>query len=161
MPTAVPMCGAPGTACEPRPDAGGAFHARPHRSYLEAGAHPAAVPYVRRHTRQTLAAWRLDHVADTVELVVSELITNSVTATLGMQAAAPVALYLALECGRLFALAWDCCPDLPVVRAHADDAESGRGLELVQALSSDWGASAQPGGKVVYAMFDLERQNRE
>ena len=81
---AVPMCGAPGTASESRPGAGGACHTRAHRSYVEAEAHPAAVPYVRRHTRQILAAWRLGHVADDIELVVSELITNAVRATLGM-----------------------------------------------------------------------------
>jgi anti-sigma regulatory factor (Ser/Thr protein kinase) len=158
---AVPICGAPGTTREQCSGAGGAFHA--HRSYLEAGAHPGAVPYIRRHTRQILAAWRLGHVADDIELVVSELVTNAVTATLGMQAAASVALYLALERGRLFVLVWDCCPDLPTRRDHASDAEpghglelSGRGLHLVQALSADWGASAQPGGKVTWARFDLE-----
>jgi len=95
--------------------------------------------------------------------VVSELATNAVTATIGMQAAAPVALYLALERGRLYVLVWDACPDLPARRDHASDAESGRGLELsgrglqlVQALSADWGACAQPGGKVTWARFDLE-----
>ena len=165
------MTGAPGTAhgsprllCddpEPHSGAGGAFQR--HRSYVEAGAHPGAVPYIRRHTRQTLAAWRLGHVADDIELVVSELATNAVTATIGMQAAAPVALYLALERGRLYVLVWDACPDLPARRDHASDAESGRGLELsgrglqlVQALSADWGACAQPVGKVTWARFDLE-----
>ena len=78
-----------------------------------------------------------------------------------MQAATPVALYLALEHARLYALVWDCCPDLPVLRAHADDAESGRGLELVRALSADWGACAEQGGKVVFAMFDREKQSHE
>src|SRR6266567_5227708 len=121
---AVPICGAPGTASESRPGAGGAFHPRARRSYLEAGAHPGAVPYVRRVTRQILAAWRLDSIADDIELVVSEIVTNAVRATLAQQAAAPVALYLALERGRLYVLAWDCCPDLPVLCAHADDAES-------------------------------------
>ena len=117
------------------------------------------MPYVRRHTRQILAAWRLDSIADDIELVVSEIVTNAVRATLAQQAAAPVALYLALERGRLYVLAWDCCPDLPVLCAHADDAESGRGLELVAALAADWGAWAAPGGKVVFAMFELERHN--
>jgi anti-sigma regulatory factor (Ser/Thr protein kinase) len=158
---AAPACGAPGTAIQPRSVAGGAFHPRAHRSYVEAAAHPGAVPYVRRHTRQTLAAWRLGHVAADVELVVSELVTNAVRATLAMQAAAPVALYLALEHGRLYALAWDCCPDLPVLRAPAGDAESGRGLQMVQALSAEWGAAAEPGGKVVFAIFDLAGQSHE
>ena len=163
------MSGAPGTVTGPvlsagpgfRAGAGSACQPRPHRLYAELGAHPGAVPYARRCTRQALTAWRLGSIADDIELVVSELVTNAVRATLAMQAAAPVALYLALERGRLYALAWDCCPDLPMLRTHADDAESGRGLELVQALSTEWGASAEPGGKVVFAMFDLERQSHE
>jgi anti-sigma regulatory factor (Ser/Thr protein kinase) len=156
---AAPACGAPGTAQQSRPGAGGAFQPQAHRCYLEAGAHPGSVPYVRRHTRQILAAWRLDSIAEDVELVVSELVTNAVRATLAVQAAAPVALYLAVEHGRLYVLAWDCCPDLPVPRAHPGDAESGRGLDLVAALSDEWGAAAEPGGKVVFAIFDLQRRS--
>jgi anti-sigma regulatory factor (Ser/Thr protein kinase) len=34
--------------------------------------------------------------------------------------------------------------------AAADDAEHGRGLLLVQALSIDWGIERRPGGKSVY-----------
>jgi anti-sigma regulatory factor (Ser/Thr protein kinase) len=163
------MSGAPGTVTGPvvsaspgsSSGAGSACHPRPHRLYVELAAHPGAVPYARRCTRQTLAAWKLGGIADDVELVVSELVTNAVRAARGMQDAAPVALYLALERGRLFVLAWDCCPDLPVLRAHPDDAQSGRGLELVAALSADWGAAAEPGGKVVFAMFDLHRHTHE
>jgi anti-sigma regulatory factor (Ser/Thr protein kinase) len=157
------MSGAPGAVTGPvlsagpgvRAGAGSACHRRPHRLYAEMGAHPGAVPYARSCARQALSTWRLGSIADDVELVVSELVTNAVRATLARQAAVPVVLYLALERGRLYVLAWDCCPDLPVLGAHADDAESGRGLELVAALSAEWGASAEPGGKVVFAMFDL------
>jgi hypothetical protein len=77
----------------------------------------------------------------------------------GMQAAAPViAVYLALEHARLTVLVWDCCPQRPVRRAHDDDAETGRGLELVQALSDSWGSCAAGLGKVTWARFDLNRQ---
>jgi anti-sigma regulatory factor (Ser/Thr protein kinase) len=114
------------------------------------------VPYIRRHTRQTLAAWRLGHAADEIEIVVCELVTNAVRATLSVRAAAPVALYLAVEHGRLYVLVWDASPQLPARRDHARDAESGRGLELVEALSEAWGACVQPGGKVTWARFVLE-----
>jgi anti-sigma regulatory factor (Ser/Thr protein kinase) len=163
------MSGAPGTVAGPVVSAragscagaGSACHPRPHRLYVELAAQPGAVPYARRCTRQALAAWRLGHLADDIELVVSELVTNAVRAARGMPGAAPVALYLALERGRLFVLAWDCCPELPVLRAHPDDAESGRGLELVAALSADWGACAEAGGKVVFALFDLHSRTHE
>src|ERR1022692_4119967 len=45
---------------------------------LVAQAHPAVVPHARRSARHTLAAWRLDQIADDTELVVSELLTNAV-----------------------------------------------------------------------------------
>ena len=154
----------PGADPESRSGAGGAFQAqgdavtgsRPHRSYVELAAQPGAVPYARRCTRQALTAWRLGSIADDVELVASELVTNSVRAALSLQAAAPIALYVALERCGLFILVWDGCPDLPTRRDHAEDAESGRGLELVSALSDEWGAyaCAEPGGKVTWARFE-------
>jgi Histidine kinase-like ATPase domain len=152
-------------ACRPdacRPDA-----CRPTacRSYLEFGPTPAALPVVRRHARQTLAGWQLHGLTDDVELVVSELTTNAVLATqsaapLPAAAAAPVAaLYLAVRCDRLFVLIWDCCPGGPLQRAHADDAENGRGLEIVAALSDMWGCYLPgEGGKVVWAQFALPDQ---
>ncbi len=57
---------------------------RTDRSYLELAAAPGAVPRARRHTRHMLAAWKLGHLADDAELVVSELLTNAVRATPGM-----------------------------------------------------------------------------
>src|SRR5712691_8928893 len=169
---ACPVTGAPGTVhgssrllpgADPasRSGAGGVFQAhgdaeaggRPHRSYVELAAQPGAVPYARRCARQALTAWRLGSIADDVELVTSELVTNSVRAALSLQAAAPIALYVALERCGLFVLVWDASPELPARRNHADDAESGRGLKLVSALSDEWGAyaCAEQGGKVTWA----------
>lgn len=158
------MCatGTPGTvtrtSCHGGPElrsaAGGALTAR---SYLEAGAVPASLPYIRRHTRRTLAAWEIGPAADDIELVTSELATNAITATLAMTPpGALVALYLAMEAGRLSVLVWDCCPEQPVHRAQAGaDAESGRGLGIVQAVSERWGTVAFEGGKVVWAQLAL------
>ena len=130
--------------------------ARTHRSYLEVAAGPGAVPYARRCTRHTLAAWKLAHLSADAELIVSELMTNAVTATLGIRATAPVALYLALDGSRLTLLVWDTCPVLPAQRRRDDDAAGGRGLQIVQALSDRWGCCGIPGrGKVVWARLDL------
>jgi anti-sigma regulatory factor (Ser/Thr protein kinase) len=131
---------------------------RTHRSYLELEAEAGAVPYARRHTRHTLAAWQVGDIAEDAELIVSELMTNAVRATLEMPDTAQVALYLALEHGRLTLLVWDACPELPVQRAHDDNAAGGRGLEIVQVLSDRWGSCVpDQGGKVVWAWFDLDR----
>jgi anti-sigma regulatory factor (Ser/Thr protein kinase) len=129
--------------------------ARTHRTYLEVAAVPGAVPYAR-HCRHTLAAWKLAHISADAELLVSELVTNAITATLRIRATAPVALYLALDGRRLTLLVWDACPALPAQRRRDDDAAGGRGLKIVQALSDRWGTCAIPGrGKVVWARFDL------
>jgi hypothetical protein len=168
-----------------RPGAGDTIHPRAHGAYLEFAAVPAALPYVRRHTRQTLATWQLGYLADDVELVVSELVTNAVRATresgpretgpretgpreTGPRETGPpvaailarppaVAVYLALDRDRLAALIWDSSPRPPARREHHDAAESGRGLELVQALTDNWGVCpGDLGGKVVWATFRLD-----
>jgi hypothetical protein len=67
-------------------------------------------------------------------------------------------VYLAMERDQLVAQVWDSSLEPPLRRAHDDDAETGRGLELVQALSDRWGScAAEPGGKIVWARFDLKR----
>src|SRR6266568_3188590 len=127
---------------------------RTDRSYLELAAAPGAVPRARRHTRHMLAAWKLGHLADDAELVVSELLTDAVRATPGMPPAAPVALYLAAEHDRLTVMVWDACPQPPVRRPHDDDAVTGRGLEIIEALSDRCGSCVPDhGGKIVWAWF--------
>lgn len=164
----APVCGAPGTAAglslpggpELCAGAGGAFHAvtctGSRRSYLEAAAEPAAVPHARRHARQTLAAWQLARVAGDAETIVSELVTNAISATRRLRAPAPVALYLAADPDRLTVLVWDACPELPAPRAHGHDAEGGRGLEIVGALAGQWGACVLERGKITWAWLSLD-----
>jgi hypothetical protein len=52
-------------------------------------------------------------------------------------------------------LVWDGNPQLPVRVDPAEDAESGRGLLLVETISSRWGTYATPqlGGKAVWALI--------
>ncbi len=49
-------------------------------SYLELPAFPVSARSARLHARNILHAWDLDALADTVELLVSELVTNAVRA---------------------------------------------------------------------------------
>ena len=51
------------------------------RTFLELGALPTAVPCARLHVRQVLWEWHLGALADTTELLVSELVTNAVHAS--------------------------------------------------------------------------------
>ena len=129
-----------------------------HRGYLELESAPRAVPYARRYTRRTLATWKLSQLADDAELVVSELITNAVQAAPAVPQPAPVALLLAGDEDRLAILVWDSSPEPPVRRPHDDDALSGRGLEIIQAITDRCGSCVTGcGGKVVWAWFDLPR----
>lgn len=58
------------------------------RQYLELPVHPSAASQARLHVRAMLALWRMDGLADTAELVVSELVTNAVKAGRDVGAAA-------------------------------------------------------------------------
>ena len=137
-------------------------------SYLELAISPDAPSWARRQTRVSLESWRIDSKPiEVAQLLVSELVTNAVKyarpgahgdAGSWPDIASSVALILRYGLERLTILVSD--PD-PVPRVLADagaDAESGRGLMLVQALSKEWGHYCpSTGGKVVYCvMTDLD-----
>ena len=130
----------------------------PLRSYLELGALPSAVPCARLHTRHLLWEWGLTSLTDSAELIVSEIMTNAVQITQADACTAPVRLWLLADRARLLMLVWDASP-LPPVRVSPDaDTENGRGLLLVDTLSTRWGWHFLPdkGGKVVWALAVVE-----
>ncbi len=117
----------------------------PLRSHLELGALPGAVPCARLHARQILSEWRQRDQAETVELLVSELITNAVQASAGLTpGVAPVRLWLRSNHKHVLIQVWDGNPQLPVPRDPDPESEGGRGLLLVDTLSTEWG-SYRPG----------------
>jgi anti-sigma regulatory factor (Ser/Thr protein kinase) len=126
----------------------------PVRDYLELGALPGAVPSTRLHARQIVWEWALTRLTEAVEQVVSELITNSVAAAKAMPQIEPVRLWLLSDTRKIVVLVWDANPNPPALIEAGDDAESGRGLFLVQAFSERWGTYPTPqmGGKVVWAL---------
>jgi len=135
------------------------FAARwPLRSLLELGAFPGAVPCARLHVRQVLWEWGLAAVSESTELLVSELVTNAMQISRAAVQDAPIRLWLVSDKAQVVILVWDASP-LPPVRMDANgDAENGRGLLLVQALSARWGWHFPPdvGGKVVWAIIRAE-----
>jgi len=57
------------------------------------------------------------------------------------------------------ALAWARNPNPPVLTEASADAESGRGLMPVQALSKEWGYQYPPaGGRLVYAVVGVSAE---
>lgn len=129
---------------------------------VELGALPSAVPCARQRTRQVLWEWGLE-ASDQVELIVTELMTNAVKASQSDQRIASIRLWLLSDKQRVAILVWDNNPRLPARIDAALDAESGRGLLLVEALSTRWGSYAHPdwGGKVVWCEISLESPGGE
>jgi anti-sigma regulatory factor (Ser/Thr protein kinase) len=130
----------------------------PLSSFLELGALAGAVPCARLHARQVVWEWGLTGLSQDIELLVSELITNAVQASQSTRQAASVRLWLLSERTRVLILVWDAS-GRPPVRMDADqEAEGGRGLMLVEAISDQWNwysVQDREGGKVVWALSVL------
>ena len=110
----------------------------PLHTFLELGALDGAVPSARLHTRHVLREWGLAGFAESTELVVSELVTNGVKATRALAQAA-IRLWLFSDQQRVAVMVWDASSQPPVRIEVNDDAENGRGLLLVEAVSDQWG----------------------
>ena len=91
---------------------------------------------------------------EAAELVVSELMTNAITATQAISSDDAVRLWLLSDTSRALIAIGDASPYPPrLIDAPVDEA-GGRGLMLVEALSSNWGwyATHKPRtAKVVWA----------
>ncbi|MCK8434044.1 ATP-binding protein [Streptomyces sp. D2-8] len=105
---------------------------------------PRAARVARMTVRSVLDSHGRPEVRDAVELLTSELVTNTYLHTKG-----PASLRLtALAGGRLRVGVWDSHPGIPApfgqppwdrVPAAPVDSEGGRGLRLVQEYADRWG----------------------
>jgi anti-sigma regulatory factor (Ser/Thr protein kinase) len=136
---------------------------RASHSYLELGALPTAVPCARLHARHLLWEWGMSELAATTELLVSELVTNAVKATVGHADQAAVRLRLSGDTTRVLIEVWDGDPRPPAPKDLGEhstspdpEEEGGRGLFLVAALSSrwDWYPTKEPAGKVIWCRIE-------
>ncbi|UWE09574.1 ATP-binding protein [Actinacidiphila bryophytorum] len=114
---------------------------------------PCIVARVRRLLVWHLAAWDLRELADVAEVLVSELVTNAVQYAHGPEDVLVETRFERLPGGDLRIEVHDANADKPELRPLSADAESGRGLALVDALTGGrWGVSGREGvGKVVWA----------
>jgi hypothetical protein len=126
------------------------------------GALTTAPGTARAHVKAVLTGWQMDGLSDVCELVASELITNALRASstptgepayIGGRMAV-IGLRLHSNGARLLIEVFDQAPGRPVLRHVSADAESGRGLAMVDRLTDGrWGWHTVHGqaGKVVWA----------
>ncbi|MEY9874212.1 serine phosphatase RsbU (regulator of sigma subunit)/anti-sigma regulatory factor (Ser/Thr protein kinase) [Streptacidiphilus sp. MAP12-33] len=110
----------------------------------------AAVSGLRAQVGARLAAWGLAELTGTVELLVSELVTNAIR-----HAAGPVELRLLRDRSLICEVA-DGSSVAPRMRRARTEDESGRGLFLVAQLAERWGTRfTSGGGKVIWAELKI------
>ncbi|MDX3801894.1 ATP-binding protein [Streptomyces sp. AK04-3B] len=124
---------------------------------LEIRPDPAEVGRARRWARSRLVGSGIgdeEPLAETLILLVSELVTNAVVHT-----GCPAVLRLSLPGGaaepsivRLEVA--DSSDRAPVPRCAGDEATGGRGLALVDGLADRWGWSVEGAGKRIWCELD-------
>jgi len=82
-----------------------------------------------------------------VELLTGELVANAVVHG---PADRPVTVRVRIDGNAVRVLVSDSGGGVPVVEHPEPTAPSGRGLALVETLSSDWGTMSRPDGKTVW-----------
>jgi len=111
----------------------------PLRSHIDLGALSSATPCARLHTRHVLWEWGQKNLIEDAGLIASELTTNATTATQAIGSLHPVRLWLLSDQSQTLVMMGDASPHSPKLADPAPDADGGRGLVLVAALSSSWG----------------------
>ena len=114
---------------------------------------PAEVRRARAVVREQLHDWGLARLADSAELMVSELVTNAVRHSHGR------AVQLRLIRGEtLLCEVDDDDHTLPTLLSAEPGDEAGRGLRVVSTLAREWGTSRTAAGKTVW--FELTARRR-
>lgn len=114
-------------------------------------ATPLSVRRARHELEAALAAWGLGALNDTAALVLSELMTNAVTH--GKVPGRGVGTLFVRQGEGVRIEVHDCGEGKPDLRMPAEDADGGRGLALVDAVTEQrWGVVGRVGpGKAVWA----------
>lgn len=106
---------------------------------------PSAAAEARAQVRVAIRTWNVPVDHDVAILLTSDLVTNAIRYGDG------ATITLAIRCShtKLRIDVYDRSRYLPGADEPAD-ADSGRGLVLVAALSSEWGSFRTPAGKAMY-----------
>lgn len=126
------------------------MESRPLSTTIEVSADATATQSARALVRDLCASAAVGPQAvETAVLLVTELVSNAVE-----HGGGTAVVVADVDPTRLRVAVADSDPRLPTARLAAIDAERGRGLLLVEALSSRWGATPEGSGKSVW--FELD-----
>ena len=107
----------------------------------ELPAVPRSVRTARALVERAVQDWGLPHLRDTAALVVTELATNAV-----LHAGPTLLVEVSRTRGSVRVAVSDTSPVLPQRKRRGAEAGTGRGLGLVELLSSGWGAQPRADG---------------
>ncbi|HET9897498.1 MAG TPA: ATP-binding protein [Streptosporangiaceae bacterium] len=117
-----------------------------HPRRLLLNAVPPAAGEARRQVQAYIYAWEVGVDPQIAALLTSELVTNAIRHGAGEH----VMLVMTSADGQLRVDVHDTSTCGPVPMEAPADAETGRGLMLVDSLSADWGFYWTVAGKAVY-----------
>jgi hypothetical protein len=131
-------------------------HASEHSRYASAelDPRPAAAAEARQLTRDWLARWDMRALTDDAQAIASELTSNAVAAVHPGSTGLTLIYAIHAQPAGLRICTWDIGPGHPLPAPPHPDAETGRGLTIVDALTNgNWGWWPTPGsgGKVIWA----------
>ncbi|MFF2849313.1 ATP-binding protein [Streptomyces sp. NPDC058001] len=130
------------------------------RFRFELAAHPGSPAQARRLTRARLTGWAVgEDTCDAADLVVSELVTNAIVHTASELIVCE--LHDEVEKVRIAVRDEGCAPGEPRPSPQRPEEEHGRGLLLVAAVASAWGAHETEPGLLVWAELPRAEQNAE
>ena len=114
-----------------------------HQRRLRLTREPAAAAEARSQVRAVIRAWKVPVDPDIAVLLTSDLVTNAITHGDGET------VTLAIRCsrGHLRIDVYDTSRSLPMAVDEPAVAETGRGLVLVAALSTEWGSFRTPAAR--------------
>jgi anti-sigma regulatory factor (Ser/Thr protein kinase) len=108
---------------------------------------PSAAAVARDFVTTALAGWGLHGLADDAALITTELFSNALRHAPSPQ----YVLAVDHNDGRPRIEMWDSGNRLPERQTPDTDAETGRGLHLIEALATAWGTRHAASGKCVWA----------
>ncbi len=151
----LPLGGAEVLSCA---DAAAGESGEPPSATCRLGTGAESARQAREFTRLTLQGWGMAGRCDVAELVVSELVTNSLRHGLlsaqWMPGEHPIGLKILRRDPYLMCMVTDPGSTCPVRIESCAGAEGGRGLQVVESCSVQWGWQPVAGqGKVVWALL--------